>query len=114
MARTREGGAAQSRVPHRDHTDPSEASLRSEKERSKKNYKLSAAFCGAILVGPEGGFSSQEIDYLKQKEFITPINFGPRILRSDTAVIVAMVLWHSFNGDLRDCFNIRNKIFNNS
>ena len=82
-------------------------SIRIEKKRSKKNDKLFAASCGAILVGPEGGFSLQEIDYLKQKEFIMPISFGPRILRSDTAVITAMVLWHSLNGDMRDCFNVK-------
>jgi len=82
-------------------------SIRDKKESIKKNYKLFSAFCGAILVGPEGGFSSQEIDYLKQKKFIMPITFGPRILRSDTAVITAMVLWHSFNGDMRDCFKVK-------
>ena len=78
--------------------------MRNQKESRKYNDKLFAAFCGAILVGPEGGFSTHEIDYLKQKSFIMPMNFGHRILRSDTAIITAMVLWHSYNGDMRDCF----------
>ena len=49
---------------------------------------------GAILIGPEGGFSNDEIDYLRKKPFIKPIDLGPRILRSDTAVITTIVLWH--------------------
>ena len=81
--------------------------MRNEKESRKYNDKLFRAFCGAILVGPEGGFSTQEIDYLRQKAFIMPMNFGYRILRSDTAIITAMVLWHSFNGDMRDCFKVK-------
>ncbi len=56
---------------------------------------------GAILIGPEGGFSNYEIDYLKKKPFIKPINLGPRILRSDTAVISIMVLWHCLNGYMK-------------
>ncbi len=56
---------------------------------------------GAILIGPEGGFSSNEIDYLRKKSFIKPIDLGPRILRSDTAVISTIVLWHCLNGNMK-------------
>ena len=56
---------------------------------------------GAILVGPEGGFSTNEINYLKEKRFIRPIDLGPRILRADTAVIAALSLWHFLNGDIK-------------
>ena len=56
---------------------------------------------GAILVGPEGGFSNDEINYLRKKPFIKPIDLGPRILRSDTAVIATLVLWHCLNGDIK-------------
>ena len=56
---------------------------------------------GAILVGPEGGFSANETNYLREKKFIRPINLGPRILRSDTAVIAALSLWHCLNGDIK-------------
>ena len=54
------------------------------------------SFC-AILVGPEGGFSANETNYLREKKFIRPIDLGPRILRSDTAVIAALSLWHCLN-----------------
>ena len=56
---------------------------------------------GAILIGPEGGFSSDEIKYIRQKNFVIPINLGPRILRSDTAVITALTIWQLRNGDMK-------------
>ena len=62
---------------------------------------LSTKSFGAILVGPEGGFSTNETNYLREKKFIRPIDLGPRILRSDTAVIAALSLWHYLNGDLK-------------
>ena len=63
---------------------------------------LSTTSFGAILVGPEGGFSINETNYLREKKFIRPIDLGPRILRSDTAVIAALSLWHYLNGDLKN------------
>ena len=62
---------------------------------------LSTKSFGAILVGPEGGFSANETNYLREKKFIRPIDLGPRILRSDTAVIAALSLWHCLNGDIK-------------
>ena len=63
---------------------------------------LSTKSFGAILVGPEGGFSANETNYLREKKFIRPIDLGPRILRSDTAVIAALSLWHYVNGDIKN------------
>ena len=63
---------------------------------------LSTKSFGAILVGPEGGFSTNETNYLREKKFIRPIDLGPRILRSDTAVIAALSLWHYLNGDKKN------------
>ena len=65
---------------------------------------LSTKSFGAVLVGPEGGFSTNEINYLKEKRFIRPIDLGPRILRADTAVISALSLWHFLNGDIKKYF----------
>ena len=68
----------------------------------KKDFQnLSTKSFGAILVGPEGGFSANETNYLREKKFIRPIDLGPRILRSDTAVIAALSLWHCLNGDIK-------------
>ena len=63
---------------------------------------LSTKSFGAILVGPEGGFSTNETNYLTEKKFIRPIDLGPRILRSDTAVIAALSLWHHLKGDIKN------------
>lgn len=52
-----------------------------------------------IFIGPEGGLSTDEIDWLQKNNF-TDICFGPRILRTETAgpaVISALqLLWGDF------------------
>ena len=52
-----------------------------------------------LLIGPEGGFASQEIEELKQNGAV-PVNLGPRILRSDTAAAAAITLVQAAWGDL--------------
>ncbi len=42
-----------------------------------------------LLVGPEGGFSPEEIESAVQRGW-QPVSLGPRILRSETAAIAAM------------------------
>ncbi|MFD1363010.1 16S rRNA (uracil(1498)-N(3))-methyltransferase [Lentibacillus salinarum] len=42
-----------------------------------------------IVIGPEGGFSGQEADILKQNDFV-PVRLGPRILRTETAALYAL------------------------
>lgn len=51
-----------------------------------------------LVIGPEGGFPIDEIDYLK-KYGGKPITLGPRILRTETAGLVAlsMILYESGN-----------------
>ena len=53
----------------------------------------------AILVGPEGGFSEIERNYLKGLKFTISISLGPRILRADTAAVTAISLWQNYLGD---------------
>ena len=55
----------------------------------------------AVLVGPEGGFSPDERDMLRDSEFVTPLPLGPRILRADTAAIAALALVQASLGDWR-------------
>jgi len=47
----------------------------------------------AILIGPEGGFSSSELDLLENLPFVTKISLGQQILRSETAAIAALAIW---------------------
>ena len=49
--------------------------------------------CAAILIGPEGGFSSEESSLIKRHERTTQIGLGPRILRADTAAVSAISIW---------------------
>ena len=76
--------------------------LRNQKEKEEIKKKDLCHRSGAILIGPEGGFSENEISFLKSKEFVIPINLGPRILRSDTAVVSGLVFWHLINGDMKE------------
>ena len=52
-----------------------------------------------VLVGPEGGFSDSEILYAK-KTHCELITLGPRVLRTETAPIVAVTLLQSRYGDI--------------
>jgi 16S rRNA (uracil1498-N3)-methyltransferase len=53
----------------------------------------------AILVGPEGGFASAELDALGKLPFVTAVGLGPRILRADTAAVAALACWQAIVGD---------------
>ena len=55
----------------------------------------------AILIGPEGGFTPNERQHLRDLPFATAVSLGPRILRADTAAISALTLWQSILGDWR-------------
>ncbi len=52
-----------------------------------------------VLIGPEGGFSSNEIEFAINKEF-TPVSLGPRILRTETAGMVTVAILQAMYGDL--------------
>lgn len=52
-----------------------------------------------LLIGPEGGFADHEIESAKQKGFQS-LSLGPRILRTETAPVVAISLLQSHGGDL--------------
>lgn len=52
----------------------------------------------AILIGPEGGFSEDELAAAARAGF-QPITFGPRILRTETAPLVALTALQLQFGD---------------
>ncbi len=52
-----------------------------------------------ILIGPEGGFSHDEIDYLQSKGFVHSASLGPRILRAETASMAAISVYQALAGD---------------
>ncbi len=49
----------------------------------------------ALLVGPEGGFTPQELDALCRYQFVAPVTLGPRVLRAETACLVGLALLRS-------------------
>ena len=44
----------------------------------------------ALLIGPEGGFSDTERDIIKKNENALSVSLGNKVLRSDTAITVAL------------------------
>lgn len=53
------------------------------------------------MLGPEGGFSIQEIEITKNYGFFTA-GLGPRILRAETATLAACTLLQYFFGDMAE------------
>lgn len=56
----------------------------------------------ALMVGPEGGFTPEERQRLRDHPSVTPVSLGPRILRADTAAISLLTLWQAVQGDWRE------------
>lgn len=52
-----------------------------------------------ILIGPEGGFTLEEVTAAQQAAFVG-ITLGPRILRTETTALVALAILGSHFGDL--------------
>lgn len=53
----------------------------------------------AVLVGPEGGFSSRELAMLKAHKPARGVGLGPRILRADTAAAAMLACVQAWCGD---------------
>lgn len=56
-------------------------------------------FAVNVFVGPEGGFSEAEVK-IARRYGITPVSLGPRILRAETAAVVATAAVLHEAGDL--------------
>jgi 16S rRNA (uracil1498-N3)-methyltransferase len=73
-----------------------------EEERSfriKNLLHISKLKSAAILIGPEGGFSSKEVDVSREYGFQS-VSLGPRLLRTDTAPLAAISIIQNHWGDL--------------
>ena len=44
------------------------------------------------MIGPEGGFSSKEIEMLSKFQNVQVVTVGPRILRTETAGLAAIAM----------------------
>jgi 16S rRNA (uracil1498-N3)-methyltransferase len=52
-----------------------------------------------IAIGPEGGFSPEELDAFQLSAFAR-LGLGPRILRTETAAIAAIIMLQTRFGDM--------------
>lgn len=52
------------------------------------NFKLDDNIC--VLIGPEGGFTKDESEYLSKYEHISSVSLGHNVLRSEVAAITAL------------------------
>ncbi|ADM10281.1 hypothetical protein PB2503_11169 [Parvularcula bermudensis HTCC2503] len=55
---------------------------------------------GALLIGPEGGFTPTERQTLRALPGTLAVSLGPRVLRAETAALVAISLWQAVLGDI--------------
>ncbi|MDN6180465.1 MAG: 16S rRNA (uracil(1498)-N(3))-methyltransferase [Halomonas subglaciescola] len=53
----------------------------------------------ALLIGPEGGLAPEDIEAARASQF-TPLTLGPRVLRTETAPLVALTLLQHLWGDM--------------
>jgi|SRR5574344_11078 16S rRNA (uracil1498-N3)-methyltransferase len=63
------------------------------------NIEKSSNSAYRLLIGPEGGFSDEEVSLTKQNGY-EDVLLGPRILRTETAALVAVSILQSAFGDL--------------
>lgn len=74
-----------------------------EEKRERNLKKVLSGFKGikeiTILIGPEGGFTKEEVVAASEKGFIAA-SLGPRILRTETAPITALSIIQYELGDM--------------
>lgn len=73
--------------------------LRPEASQTFSQVIPSSCHRVAVLVGPEGGWSDTEIELAQDKDYLS-LQLGPRILRTETAGLVALTLLQALLGDI--------------
>ncbi|HET9444694.1 MAG TPA: 16S rRNA (uracil(1498)-N(3))-methyltransferase [Steroidobacteraceae bacterium] len=103
--------SGRSKIPHvaapvtlRDHL----ASARKEGLRLVLSPTAPASLAGLaslpnkveLLIGPEGGLDDDELQAAQKAGFM-PVRLGPRVLRTETAAVVALTVLQALWGDLQ-------------
>jgi 16S rRNA (uracil1498-N3)-methyltransferase len=74
--------------------------LQPKEAKTWRDYNFAQAKAElALLIGPEGGFSQEELQQIFSAGF-NPLCLGPRVLRTETAAIAALSLLQAICGDL--------------
>ena len=68
-----------------DESDTNLPSIYDELRSNLNNYSK-----WSLIIGPEGGFSSEERELIKKQKNVLRVTLGSRILRSDTAAISSL------------------------
>jgi 16S rRNA (uracil1498-N3)-methyltransferase len=55
---------------------------------------------GDLLIGPEGGFTEEELAELRGHAQTVAISLGPRVLRAETAALAALACWQAVDTPL--------------
>ncbi len=72
---------------------PDNASVFFLSERGKTTYQKTDIKTPVFLIGPEGGFTSKEIQYIENIENVKTVHLGETILRAETASIAILSCW---------------------
>jgi len=70
---------------------PERALYVADERRTAKLLRFSAA-PSALLIGPEGGFTEEELEGIGAHPLVTRVSLGARILRAETAAIAGLAL----------------------
>jgi 16S rRNA (uracil1498-N3)-methyltransferase len=62
-------------------------------------HKFPAGAATALLIGPPGGFTADELDAFDALPFIVRAGLGPRVLRAETAALAALAVYQAIAGD---------------
>ena len=65
----------------------------------KNSFKNQEKSCIFFLVGPEGGFTPEEINLARDEGF-EPLSLGPRILRTETVALAFLSILQYKKGDI--------------
>ena len=72
--------------------------LHHRSQQTIRELATQQAASAALLIGPEGGLSSREI-VLAENALFSALTLGPRVLRTETAPVVAISILQSLWGD---------------
>jgi 16S rRNA (uracil1498-N3)-methyltransferase len=75
-----------------------------DRELQEREVSLGSLSAAEIAIGPEGGFGSDELEAFRVAGFFR-VGLGPRVLRTETAAIAALVWLQTRFGDMQECSN---------
>lgn len=72
---------------------PEEATVFFLSERGETTYQKTDIKTPVFLIGPEGGFTPKEVQYIEMRQNTATLHLGTTILRAETASIAILSCW---------------------